>query len=144
MEPVSSLATTVISILSRYLAKGAEEFVESARKDAYDKARKILIALKTRWAGDEEARDELERFEQKPVLCRPVLQQMLQERLVGDNELVRTLTELLKEMGPSIEIVQKIEEAEETVGLEVGEMGGGRARIESRSLQSVGRRIVPE
>ena len=60
---MSSLATTVISILSPCLAKGAEEFVESAGEGVCDKAGKILTALKTRRAGDEKARDELERCE---------------------------------------------------------------------------------
>jgi hypothetical protein len=130
MEPVTALATAVISILSPYLAKGAEEFMKAAGKDAYDKAKKILTTLKARWAGDEEARDQLARFEEKPERYQPVLEDILQEKLAQDKELVGELTQLLNEMDPTVEIIQKMKEAEEVMGLEAKEMASGQVRVE--------------
>jgi peptide subunit release factor 1 (eRF1) len=58
------------------------------------------------------------------------LEDILQEKLAQDKDLVDELTQLLNEMGPTVEIIQRMKEAEEVIGLEAQEMAGGQARVE--------------
>jgi hypothetical protein len=129
MEPVTTIAATVIGVLSPYLAKGAEEFIKAAGKDAYEKAKMLLGTLKARWAGDKEASEQLARFEEKPERYRPVLEDILHEKLAQDNDLMTELNRLLQEMGPTLNVVMKMKEAEDVTGLEAKEMAGGRASV---------------
>jgi outer membrane lipoprotein-sorting protein len=129
MEPVTMIATAVISVLSPYLVKGAEEFIKAAGKDAYEKAKTLLATLKSRWANDQEASEQLARFEQKPERYRSVLEDILNEKLVQDENLATDLNRLLQEMGPTLNIVMKMKDAEGVTGLEATEMSGGRASV---------------
>lgn len=126
---VASLAANVVAVLAPYVALGAQEFVKSAGQEAYEKAKGMITALKARWAKDEEATDALRRFEEKPERYAPVLEDVLKEKLAGDEELAAALSVLLNEMGPSLEIVQKMEEGRRVTGLAAEEMTGGRARV---------------
>ena len=94
----------------------------------------MLAALKAKWTGDEEATDALTRFEEKPERYAPVLEDVLNEKLAEDKELA-VLSTLLNEMGPSLEVVQKMEEGRRVVGLESEEMAGGSATVR----QDIGR-----
>src|SRR4028118_643791 len=129
MEPITaSLAANVVAVLAPCVAVGAQEFVRNAGKDAYEKAKTMLAALRAKWAGDEEATDALTRFEEKPERYAPVLEDVLKEKLAEDKELAMVLSTLLSEMGPSLEVVQRMEEGQRVTGLQAEEMAEGRAR----------------
>ena len=53
----------------------------------------------------------------------------MKEKLAEDKELAAVLSTLLSEMGPSLEVVQKMEEGRRVTGLEAEEMAGGRATV---------------
>ena len=136
MDPVTvTLAANVMTVLMPYAAMGAQEFVKSAGKEAYEKAKTLLGTLKARWAGDEEATDAVAHFEEKPERYRPVLEGILEEKITQDKELAAELATLLEEMGPSLEVVQRMEEGRRITGLEAQQMSGGRARVR----QDIGR-----
>ena len=136
MDPVTvTLAANVMTVLMPYAAMGAQEFAKSAGKEAYEKAKTLLGTLKARWAGDEEATDAVARFEEKPERYRPVLEGILEEKITQDRELAAELATLLEEMGPSLEVVQRMEEGRRITGLEAQQMSGGRARVR----QDIGR-----
>jgi hypothetical protein len=136
MDPVTAtLAANVMTVLMPYAAMGAQEFVKSAGKEAYEKAKNLLGTLKARWAGDEEATDAIARFEEKPERYQPVLEGILEEKITQDRELAAELATLLEEMGPSLEVVQRMEEGRRITGLEAEQMSGGRARVR----QDIGR-----
>ncbi len=136
MDPVSAtLAANVMTVLMPYAAMGAQEFVKSAGKEAYEKAKTLLGTLKARWAGDQEATDAVSRFEEKPERYRPVLEGILEEKITQDEQLAAELATLLEEMGPSLEVVQRMEEGSRITGLEAEQMSGGRARVR----QDIGR-----
>ena len=69
------------------------------------------------------------RFEDKPERYAPVLEDVLTEKLAEDKELAVVLSTLLNEMGPSLEVVQKMEEGRRVTGFEAEEMSGGRAAV---------------
>lgn len=136
MDPVTvTLAANVMTVLMPYAAMGAQEFAKSAGKEAYEKAKSLLGTLKARWAGDEEATDAVARFEEKPERYRPVLEGILEEKVTQDRELAAELATLLEEMGPSLEVVQRMEEGRRITGVEAEQMSGGRARVR----QEIGR-----
>jgi hypothetical protein len=136
MDPVvASLAANVVAVLAPYITMGAQEFVKSAGREAYEKAKGMLDALKARWSEDEEATDALTRFEDKPQRYAPVLEDILKEKLIADKELAAVLFTLLEEMGPRLEVVQKMDEARRVTGLEAEQMSAGRASVR----QDIGR-----
>jgi hypothetical protein len=131
MDPITaSLAAKVVSVLAPYVVVGAEEFVRNAGKDAYEKAKSMLAALRAKWTGDKDATEALTHFEDKPERYAPVLEDVLTEKLAEDKELAVVLSTLLEEMGPSLEVVQKMEEGRKVTGIEAEEMTGGRATVD--------------
>ena len=130
MDPViASLAANVVAVLAPYVAVGAQEFAKSVGKEAYEKAKTMLAALKAKLTEDEEATDALTRFEEKPERYAPVLEDVLREKLTEDKELAAVLSTLLNEMGPSLEVVQRMEEGRRVMGLEAEQMTEGRATV---------------
>src|SRR5215212_7107683 len=130
MDPITAtLAANVVAVLAPYVAVGAQEFVRNAGKDAYEKAKTMLASLKAKWTGDEEATDALTRFEDKPERYASVLEDVLREKLAEGKELAMALSTLLEEMGPSLEVVQRMEEGRKVTGIEAEEMAGGRATV---------------
>jgi hypothetical protein len=130
VDPVTAtLAANVVAVLAPYVAVGAQEFARNVGKDAYEKAKTMLATLKAKWSGDREAADALTRFEEKPERYSPVLEDVLREKLAEDKELAAVLSTLLNEMGPSLEVVQRMEEGRRVIGIEAEEMAGGRATV---------------
>jgi hypothetical protein len=130
MDPVAiSLASSVIGVLMPYAKKGAEEFISSAGKDAYEKSKAILETLKRRWSGDEEATETLEHFEQKPERYKSAIEDILEEKLAQDKDLAEELQKILKDMGPDLEIIQIIKTAENITGLEADDFIKGKAKV---------------
>jgi hypothetical protein len=130
MDPITAtLAANVVAVLAPYAAVGAQEFARNVGKEAYEKAKGMLATLRAKWAGDEEATDALTRFEEKPERYAPVLEDVLKEKLAEDKELAMVLSTLLSEMGPSLEVVQRMEEGRRVTGLQAEEMAEGRARV---------------
>jgi hypothetical protein len=118
-----------MTVLMPYASMGAQEFVKSAGKSAYEKAQSLLGTLRARWSGDKEATETLARFEEKPERYRPVLEDILKEKIARDEELAARLATLLEEMGPNLEVVQRMEEGRRITGLEADQMSAGRARV---------------
>jgi hypothetical protein len=131
IDPViTNLVSNVMSVLMPYVVKGAEDFAQLAGKAAYVNAQSLFRTLKEKLASDEEARDSLSRFEEKPERYRPVLEDILQERLAEDEVLANELKKLLQGMEPDLEIIQKMDVGVDVTGLEAEEMAGGKAKIE--------------
>lgn len=129
MDP-AALASTVMSILGPYVTKGVEEFTRAAGEVAYEKGKQLLATLKARWAGDPAATDHLARFEKKPAVYAPALEDVLKEKLEHDQQLAAQLDQTVKEIGPDIQIIMKMGQAEDVTGFEADEMTSGKAGVE--------------
>lgn len=130
MDPATiALATSVMNVLLSYVSKGAEEFASKVGDAAYEKARALLSTLKEKWKGDEEAAESLARFEEKPERYQPVLSDILQEKLSQDKELASRVSRLLQEMGPALQVIQKMEEGKGVTGLKAREFHRGIAHV---------------
>ena len=117
MDP-ATLAAAVISILTPYVTKGAKELVETVGQAAYDHAKKLLNTLKTRWAADPVASDSLARFEKKPDVHSPALQEIVEERLKADSELREQVSQTVKDVGRKLAILVKMTKGQDVTGLD--------------------------
>jgi hypothetical protein len=139
MDPaIIDLSTKVMAILLPFLTKGAEEFASKVGDAAYEKAKTLLTVLKQKWAGDKEATESLALFEKKPQRYQAVLEDILQEKLVEDHDLATQVARLLQEMGPTLEIIQRMEEGKDIIGLKAREMRSGRVRVSQDISQAEG------
>jgi hypothetical protein len=139
MDPtIVDLATKSMAVLLPLVSKGAEEFASKVGDVAYEKAKTLLATLKQKWSGDKEATESLVRFEEKPERYKTVLGDILQEKLAEDRDLASQVARLLQEMGPTLEIIQQMEEGKDIIGLKAGEMRSGRARISQNITKAEG------
>ena len=129
MEPIT-MASTVAAILAAYVAKGAEEFIKAAGKDAYEKTRNLFTKLKAKLAGNEEASSTLHDFENEPERYKPALKKILEDELMKDEDFRVDLDQKLHEIGPHIEVIQKISKGGNIIALEAEEIRKGTVRIE--------------
>ena len=131
MDPlIIGLAAKAVGILSPYVAKSGEEFAKGVGKAAYDRSKTLLETLKKRFLGDEEATETLENFEQKPQRYKPVLESILTEKLEKDKAFADEIQKLLDDIGPQIEIILKMTDAEKAIGLDSDEMTRGKVKID--------------
>lgn len=128
MDPVT-IATAAIGILGPYVAKGAEEFVKAAGKDAYEGAKRLFETLKSKWAGKEEPASTLASFEKRPDRYETPLKEVLAEELAKDPALLEDVGQQVAKMGPYIEVIMKMKKGEDIVGLEANEMTKGTAKV---------------
>jgi vacuolar-type H+-ATPase subunit I/STV1 len=126
---ITTLAANAIAVLTPYVKSGAEKFASEIGKDAAEKAKNLLNTLKTRFSGDKIAEWNLDHFEKEPDKYKSTLEDVLKEKLDKDKSLVDELNKLLKDMGPTLKVVQKMKEAEEVTGLEAQEMSEGTAEV---------------
>lgn len=129
MEPIT-MAATAASILAPYVAKGAEEFIKAVGKDAYEKTKNLFTTLKARWAGNEEATTTLANFEEKPERYTAVLKSILEEELENDSNFRTELSQRLNDIGPYIEIIQKVKRGEDITGIEAESVKRGTVKVD--------------
>jgi hypothetical protein len=115
-----------MSILAPYATKGVEELTKAVGDVAYDKAKHLFATLKARWAGDAPAADQLERFQRKPAVYGPALEDVLKEKLQSDQQLAGEVEQEVKDFGPQIRIFLKMAQGENVTVLEAHEMTKGR------------------
>ncbi|HID62663.1 MAG TPA: hypothetical protein EYP49_08020 [Anaerolineae bacterium] len=92
---ISTLVPAVMALLAPFVAKGAEEFARTAGKAAAEKAGALLRTLRERWSKDDEAKDALTKFEQKPERYRPVVEDILTEAVKADPAFAQALSQIL-------------------------------------------------
>ncbi len=143
MDP-TTLVTNVMTVLIPYVTKGAEEFARLLGEATYNKAKNLFDILRTHLSGDKEASYSFDCFQEKPKRYQPVVEDILKEKLAQDHAFAADLEDILKEMGPELSIVQRMQVGEKITGLEADEMAGGTATITQEIDQAtdvVGARI---
>ena len=139
MDP-ASLAASAVAILTPYVVKGAKELTEAAGEMAYEKAKQLLGTLKARWSQDPVASDSLSRFEKKPDVHGPALQEIIQEKIEKDPQLAAEVDRTVKEIGPKLQILVKMAKGTDVTGLKAKTMRSGSADV-TLDIQE-GERIV--
>jgi hypothetical protein len=124
------LATTVVAILLPFLKRGAEEFATAVGKAAAEKVQGIFTRVRRWFADDEQATSSLEALEgERADLYVPVVEGILAEKLKDDEAMREQLQRLVDELGPTLSIVQEMEEAKRVIGLRAGTLSSGSVEV---------------
>jgi len=118
MDPIT-LVTSAVTLLSPYVAKGAEEFAKELGKDAAQKARDLFTYLKNKFSSDSEESQILSLFEKKPEKYEGNLTEVLQERAKNDSEFAGELEKHVNSAAPYIKVVQSLKGAKKAIGADV-------------------------
>ncbi|HEV3000940.1 MAG TPA: hypothetical protein VGW75_09410 [Solirubrobacteraceae bacterium] len=129
MDPITGV---VIAAITAYVTRKCEDAVETAGDALLEPARSFFERLKSRWADDAAASGDLERFADSPSLYAPVIQRRLEDELARDAELRAELQREVDELGPNVEVFQRIADARGVTGLRADEVTRGRARVEQQ------------
>jgi hypothetical protein len=133
MDP---LVATIISIVGPYLAKGAEEFAKSAGSAAFDGAKALVARLTKWWSQEPVAEAAAKSFKSDPERYGKVLAGELAQDLEKNPALADELRQLVKGMGSSVEVIQKIEVADGVTGADIGSLVEGHVRVEQEIKQA--------
>lgn len=121
-----SLAATVVAAVTPLLVKGAAAVASAAGNVAAEKASAILKTVREKFAADGEASGALKRFEGNPERYKPMVEDILGEKIASDPDLSERLSRLVSEMGASLKIVQELGEVSgEATGVEASELRRG-------------------
>lgn len=134
MDP-ATIATAVLAILAPYAKKSAQEFIRTAGEVGYERAKRLLATLKERWTGDEEASAVLTQFEKKPERYEGVLQDVLKEKLQTDTTLSADLDQQIRELGPKLQVIQRMNVGENVTGADIEEARKGSIAVEQEINQ---------
>lgn len=124
------LAATVISIVSPYLAKGAEEFAKSAGKAVFDGAKAVVDRLSRWWKNDPIANAAATSFKSDPEHYGKMLGAQLEHELKKDESFAKELRSLVDSMGPSVDVVQRMEVARGVTGADIATLVSGQVRVQ--------------
>jgi len=127
MDP---LVTTIIGVVSPYLAKGAEEFAKSAGTAAFNGAKALVARLSQWWSQEPVAAAAANSFKSDPQRYGKILGDQLEYDLAKDPSLADELRRLVNGMGPSVEVIQKIEVARGVTGADIGSLAAGQVRVQ--------------
>jgi hypothetical protein len=133
------LAATVISIISPYLVKGAEGFATTAGKAAFEGAKALADRLARWWKDEPVANAAATSIKSDPEHYSKLLGTELQRALTKDQSLANDLRALVDQLGPLVDVIQKIEVARGVTGADIRNLVGGQVRVnqEIRDAQNV-------
>ena len=126
---MEALAATVIGLVAPYLVKGAEEFAKSAGKEAFDVVKALATRLGAWWIGEPVAAAAVENLAKDPARYGKLLTDLLATDLAKDANFAVELRKLVDALGPSVDVVQKMEIAHGVTGARIGEMVEGKVRV---------------
>lgn len=135
IDPVT-LVTSAISLLSPYVAKGAEEFAKELGKEAAQKAKELYSYLKSKFSVGSEESGLLSLFEIKPDVYESNLTSVLAERARTDADFARELAHHVESAGPYIKLVQTVRDGKKAVGANIQTANSGTLDL-TQNAQSV-------
>jgi hypothetical protein len=136
---MTALVATVISIVSPYMVKGAEEFAKSAGAAAFNAAKALVDRLRTWWNNEPVAEAAAKALPSDPERYAKVLAEALDHDLTKDPAFAAELKKLVDAAGPYAEVYQKMDVARGVTGAEIGSLLSGHLSVqqEVRDAQNV-------
>jgi hypothetical protein len=136
MDP---LVISVIGVVSPYLAKGAEEFAKQTGAAAFNAAKSLVTRLSQWWKNEPVAEAAANSFAKDPERYAKVLAAQLEYDVKNDESLAADLRKLVADIGPSVDVIQKMEVARGVTGADIGSLLRGTVRVEQnmRDAQDV-------
>ena len=133
---MEALAAAVISIVGPYIAKGAEEFATQAGREATGAVKALAERLQRWWSREPVAAAAAEQLPQDPTKYSPILGSLLASELERDEALANDLRQLVADVAPYIEVVQRIEVARGVTGADIEELTRGSVHVEQQMTQA--------
>jgi hypothetical protein len=133
---METLAASAMSIVVPYLAKGAEEFAKEAGKEAFQWAKKLADRLERWWRSDPVAQAAAENLPKDPERYSALLSGLLSADLRKDEAFAAEVRSLIEDMGPDVEVAQKMEVGRGITGADIGSMLKGRVRVKQEIQQA--------
>ena len=134
---METLAATVISLITPYFVKGAEEFAKEAGSAAFETVNALGERLRKWWSDDPVAAAAGENLAKEPEEYASLLGQRLNAALAKDKDLAADLTQLTSNAGPYAEIVQNIQVAHGVTGAKIKSLVAGHLNI----VQTMGKAV---
>lgn len=132
MEPVITLAATTLSVILPFVAKGAEEFIKAAGKDAYENAKALFHYVKEKLSANEEYVSTVANFEKNPQRHATAVEDILKEAFLKDEEFANQVSLRLRTLGPRISVLQEVDKAKDLTGARVRTVSDGEFEIVQR------------
>jgi hypothetical protein len=126
---MEALVATIMGVVSPYLAKGAEAFAKEAGKEAFKGVKALADRLGRWWNGDPVASAVAQNFPAAPEKYGRVLAGLLADELARDPALASELKGLVEQMGPTVNVVQKIKVAGDVTGADIGALVRGSLQV---------------
>jgi hypothetical protein len=129
MDPISIVVGSAISLLKPYVSKGAEEFIKSAGKDAYEQTKELFTWIKSKFNNSDEGSGLITLFESRPERYEAPFTELIEERAASDPQFSSELSEKVKSAAPYIHVVQKIDRAKDVTGVVTRELRKGTVEV---------------
>jgi len=96
---IETLATTVLALLTPYMAKTGESFASKAGEKLAEKVGALYQVIKSRFKGDSYAEHTLVRFETKPDSdgTRATLKELIEDKMETDSAFANLLRDLIEQ-----------------------------------------------
>ncbi len=131
MDPViASIATGVLAALTPYLKLGAETILKGVGEAGVHKVEDLLKTLRARFAGDPVGQPALAAYEKDPEGEGPVMESVLKRKLEQNPALAAELRRWLGDLGPTLQVIQNLHNAENVTGIKAGSMTAGAANVQ--------------
>lgn len=127
---MEAFAASVISIVAPYLAKGAEAFASAAGKEVFDRVKALAGRLQKWWSGDPVAAAAADNIAKDPERYGKLLSDLLASDLAKDESFAAELRKLMDDVGPSVDVVQRMEIARGVTGADIESLVGGSVRVQ--------------
>ena len=124
------LVASVIGIVTPYLIKGAEEFAKSTGQAAFDGTKALVERLSRWWKNDPIASTAANSIKSDPEHYGKLLGVQLEHALKNDPSLANDLKALVDNLGPAINVIQKIDVGRGVTGADIGTLVSGQVNID--------------
>lgn len=124
------LVPLLMGALLKVAGKVGEGVLGAVEDAAKDGATRVVAKIKKWWSADSSASDDLARFEAEPDVYQPVVQARLVKKLTAEPHMQDELAAMMAQVGPQVEVYQKIAAAHGVTGAKVEQMMGGRLQVD--------------
>lgn len=135
---MEALAATAISLVAPYLVKGAEGFASEAGKQIGDKVGELAKRLGKWWSGEPVAAAAAKEIPNDPVKYGKLLETLLSGDLAKDEALASEVRTLVDQLGPQVQVIQRMEVAKGVTGADISVLASGRVNVEQDIKDATG------
>ena len=128
MDPLS-IGSAVVSLLTPFVKDAGQELAETLGQAGAGKVKELLVWMKSKFAGDPAATQDLQRFGKSPEKFGPSLEESIQQKADTDPQFRAEITQMMKELGPVIAVVQNLKTGKGVTGVDADNLRSGKVDV---------------